>query len=356
MSNAEKSFIVLPDDNSSSIGSSLFRQQVFDDLKNKHYGMVSINVPVKYSVLTAGISLFLVLIILFFMFAEYSEKFIVKGYVNSTPGVVRVYPAKQGVLVKSWVHQGMSVGQGDPLFLVDTSYDGLAKTAHHAVFDKLVQQAQAIDNEIKYKKAHLRALKQLLDKKYLSLDMYSQKRDELHALLVSQQTIEMDLIKYKQNRSYLVRAPIEGVVASVIYQVGQNANMSKPLVKIIPAKADLIAELFIPVSQAGFITKHNPIVIRYDAYPSARFGTGSGVITEKSQSILTDEEDDKPIRIGQPYYKVIAKLDTPFVIAYGKKRKVAHGMTFSAVILGSKKKVWQWVLDPLYSYYGELFV
>lgn len=366
MSSAEKSLNThQSEDNTSSFntkkrlvsnGTSLFRQEVFNDLKNKNYGTVSINAPVKYTVLTVGISLFLVLIILFFIFADYSEKFIVKGYVNSSRGVVRVYPAKQGVIVKSWVHQGMSVRRGDSLFLVDTSYDGLAKTRHHAVFDKLTQQAQVIENEIKYKKTHLHALKKLLDKKYISLDTYSQKRDELHALLVNQQTVEMDLIKYKQDRSYLVRAPIDGVVASVIYQTGQNVSTSKPLVKIIPKNADLIAELFIPVSQSGFITKNNPVVIRYDAYPSARFGTANGVITDKSQSILTDEEDDKPIRIGQPYYKVIAKLDTPFVMLYGKKRRVAHGMTLSAVIVGSKKKVWQWVLDPLYSYYGELFV
>ena len=335
---------------------SLFRQEVFDDLKNKNYGSVSINVPVKYTVLTTGISLVVLLVILFFIFAEYSEKFIVKGYINSTQGIVRVYPSKNGVIVKSWVHQGSQVGKGDALFLVDTSYDGLSRHRNHAVFDKLTTRRQLIEKDIHYKKTQLLALKHLLDKKYIPLDLYNQKRGELSALVVTKNTIEMDLIKYKQERSYLVRAPIDGVVASVIYKQGQNANLLKPLVKIIPKNSDLIAELFIPVNKSGFLNKKNHIIIRYDAYPSERFGTAKGVITDISQSILTDEEDDKPLRVGQPYYKVVAKLDTPFVTLYGKPRRIQHGMTLSAVIVGSKKKVWKWVLDPLYSYYGELFV
>ena len=335
---------------------SFFRSEMFNDIKNKNYGTVSINVPVKYTVLTSSICSLMVLIILFFIFADYSEKFIVKGFINSTRGIVRVYPNKNGVIVKSWIHQGTQVKKGDTLFLVDTSYDGLSKHGKHAVFDQLTKRYELIEKDINYKKKHLTTLKNLLEKKYIALDLYNQKREELNALIVTKNTIEMDLIKYKQERSYLIRAPIDGVVASVIYQQGQNVNLSKPVLKIIPNNADLIAELFIPVNKSGFLNKKNQVIIRYDAYPSERFGTANGVITDISQSILTDDEDEKPLRIGQPYYKATIKLDTPFVIIYGKQKRIQHGMTLSAVIVGSKKKIWKWVLDPLYSYYGELFV
>jgi membrane fusion protein len=40
---------------------------------------------------------------------------------------------------------------------------------------------------------------------------------------------------------------------------------------------------------------------------------------------------------------------------YGKKENLSHGMTLTAVITGEKKKIWQWVFDPIYSYYGDAF-
>jgi membrane fusion protein len=41
---------------------------------------------------------------------------------------------------------------------------------------------------------------------------------------------------------------------------------------------------------------------------------------------------------------------------YGEKKKIKHGMTISAVVVGSKRKLWQWILDPLFSFYGDLLV
>lgn len=336
-------------------GSLFFRTEVFYD-KNKNYGAVSINVPVKYTTVTVGVCGLMVLVILFFMFAQYSEKVVVKGYINSTQGIIRVYPNKNGVIVKSWIHQGSQVNQGDALFLVDTSYTGLSKNSQNAVFDQLMKRHHLIEKDIQDKKQHLARLQPLLEKKYIALDSYYQKRNELNALITSRNIIDMDLIRYKQNSSYVIRAPVNGRVASVIFQPGQAVNLSKPMIKIIPRDANLIAEVFIPVNQAGFLDKNKQVIVRYDAYPSARFGTATGIISDLSQSILTDDEDEKPFHIGQPYYKAVVTLNASVITVYGIKKPIQHGMTLSAVIIGEKKKIWQWILDPLYSYYGALFV
>ena len=166
----------------------------------------------------------------------------------------------------------------------------------------------------------------------------------------------MDIINYKHDKSYVIRAPIDGIISSVSFHEGQYTNLTKPLMKILPSHADLMAELFIPVKQSGFLHRRNQVIIRYDAYPYARFGASKAHIIDISRSILTDEEEDKPIRIGQPYYKVTALLDKQFVTVYGKDKKIQHGMTISAVIVGSKRKMWQWILDPLYSFYGGVFL
>lgn len=334
----------------------LFRQEAIENKKNKNYGSVSINIPQKYFLLTIGFTSLVICICLFLIFAEFSEKFIVKGYLNSSKGIVSIYPKKDGVIIQCYIHQGDQVKKGDELFLIDTSYAGINSKPKHNIRDQLKKNKQLINAEINYKKNHLQSLKKLLEKNYISQSAYHAKQEELLALEHKNNQLDMELIRDQQERSYVIRSPIDGFISTLIYQKGQYTNALKPLVKILPSDSDLIAELFIPVKHAGFLHKKNSIIVRYDAYPYERFGTTKAVITNISQSILIDKEEDKPISIGQPYYKVIASLDRQVVRVYGKDHKIQQGMTITAVIIGSKRKLWQWILDPLYSFYGELFI
>ncbi|MDP1602224.1 MAG: HlyD family efflux transporter periplasmic adaptor subunit [Legionella sp.] len=335
---------------------NLFRKEVIESKKNLNYGTVSINTPAHYLFVTVGFSLLVTLIILFLIFGEYSEKFIVTGFLNSSKGIVRVYANKSGVITRSHVNQGAHVKKGEPLFLIDTSYDGLKENNAHEVLAQLQKRMKIIEKEILYKTAELHALKPLLQKKFIPLTAYHEKHEEIVALENNKNLIDMDIIKYKQESAYLIRSPVNGIVSSVSYKEGQYTNLSKPLIKILPDNANLIAELFVPVNHSGFLNKDNKIIIRYDAYPYERFGTYKAAIKTISESILTDEEEEKPVTIGQPYYKVTAQLDSQFVTLYGAPKKVQHGMTITAVIVGSRRKIWQWILDPLYSFYGGLVV
>ncbi|WED42956.1 HlyD family secretion protein [Legionella cardiaca] len=335
--------------------SDLFRKEALQQTKERIYGSVCINVPPQYTVSAIGFSIIIVSIILFLSFAEFSEKFIVSGYVNSTRAIVRVYPRTNGIISEGNIYQGMKVKKGKNLFLVDTSYVGASKNSDNDIVAQLQKRKKIIEKEVVYKSRNLHALAQLLEKKYVSLAEYNQKKEELLELKNKQSLIEMDMIRYNQSRSYRIRSPIDGIVSSILYKEGQYVNTTKSLITIIPDKAELIAELFIPARKAGFLRKDSKVVIRYDAYPYQRFGTYQASIKEISQNIMADDEEEKPFRIGEPYYKVIAKLDKQTVMVYGEIQKIQHGMTFSAVIVGSRRKLWQWILDPLYSYYGKLF-
>lgn len=333
----------------------LYRKEVFESKKNKIYGSVFINTPVQYLFLTAGVTSLLVLILLFITFAEFSEKFIVLGYLDSTKAFARVYPRMNGLVVKSYFHQGEKVKKGDPLFLIDTSYAGLYHQEKHDLSHKLKQSKHFIEQEIESKLSHLRALKKLVQHKFVSQLEYNARQEELINLKNKKNTIEMDIIKYKQSRSYMIEAPIDGTLSTVLYKVGQYTKISQPLAQILPDDSELVAELLIPPQNIGFLNQQNQILLRYDAYPYEHFGSYSAVIKEISQSIMTDGEEDKPLQIRGPYYKVTAKLMKQSVRVYGVDKKIQYGMTLSAVISGSKRKVWQWILDPIYSSYGVLF-
>lgn len=193
----------------------------------------------------------------------------------------------------------------------------------------------------------------MLEKKYIALEFYHQKKNDLIELNRQKNTIEMEIIKYQQEQIYVIDAPIDGYVSTILFTEGQFVSLAKPLLKILPSKSDLIAHLLIPVNQSGFIDKNSKIFLRYDAYPYKRFGNYSAVIQTIDESILTDAEDEKFIQLGQPYYRATAKLDSQYVSVYGHPKKLHQGATFTAVVAGSKRKIWQWILDPIFSIYGE---
>lgn len=335
---------------------SLFRNEVIENQKYQNWGTVFINTPMRYQLISGFFIILIFALILFICFGEFSEKYIVSGYINSIKGIVRIFPNKNGIIIKSSVTPGKQVKKGDILFIIDTSYDGLSEKQNKGIFAQLKKRQQSYQREINNKIKQINALKKLLDKKYISLNVFNEKHEELTSLRNNINLVDTDLIKYKQSRSYIIRSPIDGTVANVIYKQGQYINLSKPLVKILPHSSALEAELFIPIRKSGFLHKNIKVIIRYDAYPYERFGAYRATIKDVSQSILTDDEEDKPIKIREPYYKATAKLEKQFVTLYGKNVKIQDGMTVTAIILGSKRKVWQWILDPIYSFYGGAIV
>jgi membrane fusion protein len=290
------------------------------------------------------------------MLGEFSEKYIVNGYLESTKGEARVFPSKNGILIKKYISHGEEVKKGDKLFLIDTSYENSNKHEKSEILLQLEKKKKSLDKELLYKKNHLASLKQLLIKKYISQSAYHQIQEEIDLIKSNKSNIELDILKYQKEQSYVVYAPIDGIISSVIYENGQYINLTKPLAKIIPTNADLTALIYVPVKQSGFLENKSNLIIRFDAYPYPRFGTVNANIYEISQSILTDLDEDKPIKVGGPYYKVKAKLDNQFISLYGQEKKIQHGMTISAVIIGAKRKIWQWILDPIYSFYGGVFL
>lgn len=331
--------------------SNLFRQEVLDSKKNRQYGSVSINTPPAYQVVAwIGIGL-IVLLGLFVSVAEFCETFVVPGYLTSSSGMVRVFAAKQGVIVAQRVQQGQRVNKGDELFVIS---DDSENDRQVAVLANLKQAMALVDQEIKTRQNELQQLKPLLLKKYLSRDTYNSKRDGLRALEKEKNALDRERISVQKDRHYSVRAPVDGVISSVLYKVGQTVGPAKPLLQLLPDNAELVAELYVPVKQSGFLNKNNPLMLRYDAFPYERFGSYKAVIESISRSILLDDEDDKPVVVGQPYYKVLARLGSPYVRLYGRNKRLRHGMTVSAVLTGQKRTLWQWAFDPVYRVYGAL--
>lgn len=219
--------------------------------------------------------------------------------------------------------------------------------------NNLKQRIYNLNREYQIKNEHYQTLTKLHLKKYISSSNLNDVELELLEIKNKIKSAEYVLLKFKQNQTQKITAPSDGTVTNIFYQRGQKIQPTKLLLQLIPKEVNLIARLYIPAREVRFLKIGQKINLKYDAYPSLRFGFYEATIKEINQTILTDKKEDKPIHIGEPYYKIKAELKKPYIKVYGKKVRLNHGMTFTAIVTGEKKKIWQWVLDPIYSYYGE---
>ncbi|WP_133131369.1 HlyD family secretion protein [Legionella yabuuchiae] len=332
--------------------SPLFRQDVINNRIHRSLGIARINIPLNYRVAGfVGLGIVLVLLV-FFCVAQISERTFVRGYLDTENGIISVESDVSGIVDQIYVEEGSKVKKGQVLFIITnpSSMNSEIQINNHD------QRIANLKREYQIKKEHYQALSKLYEKQYISV---SNLKDAESALLELQNKLkiaEYDLIQFKENLTQQVTAPSDGIVTNIFYRRGQKIQQYKPLLQIIPSQANLIARLYIPSRDIGFLKPGQIINLKYDAYPSQRFGFYEATIKEINQTILTDEKEDKPIHIGEPYYKVKAELKAPYILAYGKKAQLNHGMTLTAIITGEKKKIWQLILDPIYSYYGAQVV
>jgi membrane fusion protein len=154
-------------------------------------------------------------------------------------------------------------------------------------------------------------------------------------------------------REMVIRAPVKGSVTSLGVHEGDWVNQL-PLLSILPDKAKLEIELYIPSRAIGFIELNQTVRVRYDAFPHQRFGIYTGKISSISRNVLLPQELVVPIELKEPVYKVTVLLDGTSVQAYGKQFDVQPGMSLEADIVLDKRNILQWMLEPIYSIKGHL--
>lgn len=126
----------------------------------------------------------------------------------------------------------------------------------------------------------------------------------------------------------------------------------QPILSLLPKGSELRAQLLVPSSAIGFVKSGDRVLLRYQAYPYQKFGAHEGTVIRISRSALTGSQKDGDAR--QSLYRVLVSLDQQGVLAYGKMETLRPGMQLEADIMGERRKLYEWLLEPLYSVTGKL--
>lgn len=164
-----------------------------------------------------------------------------------------------------------------------------------------------------------------------------------HALLAQER------YRHEADGGVLVKAPLAGLVAHRFVEPGQAVQAGQPLLSLLPEGARLQAQLQVPSRAIGFIRPGDRVRLRYQAYPFQKFGHQGGRVARISRSAVPPVAGAPS---SEPHYRILVALDRQEVLAYGRPEPLRPGMLLEADILGERRKLHEWLLEPLYSLRG----
>lgn len=187
-------------------------------------------------------------------------------------------------------------------------------------------------------------------------DLSVQFKRDAAALERNAAEVAQDLAENEARREILVRAPRDGMVTAITGEPGQTVAAGTALATILPAGSALEAEIYAPSRAAGFIRPGMQVLLRYQAYPYQKFGQHSATVREVASTALRPDELHLPggANGGEPLYRIRLQLDRQFVQAYGKAMPLKSGMLVDASIMLERRRLYEWVLEPLLSVSGRL--
>jgi len=168
--------------------------------------------------------------------------------------------------------------------------------------------------------------------------------------------VELEIAESDARRALTVAAPRAGVVTAPAWETGQSVERGAVLARIVPEGSTLVAELFAPSRAVGFVAVGDEVRLRYAAFPYQKFGHAQGRVVSVSQATLgaSDPALASGVVRGEPMYRVAVALRSQTVTAYGEPRLLLPGMEVEADVLLETRRLYEWVLEPLYAMAGRL--
>ncbi len=224
------------------------------------------------------------------------------------------------------------------------------------ISDHLVQQArlEALNRDKLNLESRLLEIRNEFDTIHLRAEA---DRSALERTLLSTQ--QQSLVQRGSHLNY-VRAPVAGTVSNILVDVGRQIETGSPLATLLPQGVSLDVQVFVPSNAIGFLEPGQQVKLRYDAFPYQKFGVYGGELTELTHIDVPMKELQErfPHLIdryqGMTFFRATVHPDAQAIEAYGKPIPLRAGLTLEADIHMDRKRLIEWVFDPLLALSGRI--
>ncbi len=139
----------------------------------------------------------------------------------------------------------------------------------------------------------------------------------------------------------ILRAPVSGIVNQLkVFTVGGVAKAGQELLRIVPSDVEIEIEGIFPNRDMGFLKVGQQANIRFEAYPSERYGFVKGRVTD----IAADSTKDP---VGQWGYIVRVAPKTRYLQAGKDRFPLRPGMTATIDVTTDKRRLITYFFAPV---------
>lgn len=167
---------------------------------------------------------------------------------------------------------------------------------------------------------------------------------------------EREIVETASKMAFSVVAPQSGYVASITAARGDTVGPNRPIAAIVPEGKELYVHLYANSRAVAFARAGMKVSIRLQAYPFQRYGFLTGVVTAVAEAPVAAADlpmqfsltvDGKSVT-SEPIYLVEVHLDRTDFVVDGKAEPLRIGQIVDADLLQERRRLYEWILDPLY--------
>ncbi|MCU7698775.1 HlyD family efflux transporter periplasmic adaptor subunit [Acinetobacter sp. AYS6] len=286
-----------------------------------------------------------------------------------------IYENKKQNMIKELEYINKEISNANQLFYttkykLSVANDVYAryKIAHRnnaASLDEVqIKESQTLDfkNQLKQIENDLDSLKEnLRNKKFEILSLEQEHLKHLTQLKREESEINQEKIQNQSNSDQILKSPIDGKISIINIEKGQTIELNKILMSIVPTNTKLVCFLYVPSNAIGFIKPNTEVSIRYFAFPYQKFGLAKAKVLNISETPIPYQDLNslglipmQGITSNEPVYIIKASLDKQTISAYGEEVNLKVGMLLEADIKLEKRKIYEWILEPLYTVTGNI--
>lgn len=180
--------------------------------------------------------------------------------------------------------------------------------------------------------------------------------NQLNQIAIQKSALESDLTDADAGGDQIITSPVDGTVDTLSVTPGQMVASGDSLLQIIPGDAHYrTLVLWVPDSAIPYLSAGEPVNIRYDAFPSEKFGQFPGRISSVAHSPASWQEMSTypgapPHSLSGPqtWYKILVNPSSDHFTYKNKTIRAENGMKASVTLFLEERKLYQWILSPLY--------
>lgn len=164
------------------------------------------------------------------------------------------------------------------------------------------------------------------------------------------------LIESNANGNLIVKATSDGRIESLSATQGQTVENGSSLAQIKPTgNVEYYLILWLPNNAIPYLKTGDLINIRYDAFPSDKFGQFPGEILSISSMPASRQEMSEYTNVNSgstqqelALYKAIIKIKNKEFQYNGQKLKLSNGLKAQAVVFLEERPLYMWMFTPVY--------